>query len=102
MLGDDFAEVHPVELVTAEDEYVFVLVGAEVEEVFADGVCGALVPGVAGEGLFCGKYFDKAIGKVVKFVGLGDMAMEGCGVKLGEKVDFAHARVDTVRDGNVN
>ena len=71
-------------------------------QVFTDRVRGALVPGGVGEGLFGGKDFDKAAGKMVEFVRLRDMAVERGGIELGEQINALEIRVDAVGYGNVH
>ena len=71
-------------------------------QVFTDRVRGALVPGGVGEGLFGGKDFDKAAGKMVEFVRLRDMAVERGGIELGEQINAPEMRIDAVGDRNVH
>jgi hypothetical protein len=96
------AEVHPVELVAAEDEGVIEIVVEEMEEVFANGVGGALIPGSIGKGLFGGEDFDETAGEMVELIALGNVAMEGGGVELGEEVNAFEAGVDAVRNGDID
>ena len=81
------AEIHAIELVAAEDEQVFEIVVQEMDEVFADGVGGALIPGGVGEGLFGREDFDEAAGEMIELVGLRNVAVERGGIELGQQVD---------------
>ena len=44
MLADDAAEIHPIQLVAAEDEQVIEIVIEKVREIFPHGVGGAFIP----------------------------------------------------------
>ena len=48
---DDVAEVHPVQLIPAQDQEVLKVVVQQVNQVFTDGVSRALIPRVAGQRL---------------------------------------------------
>ena len=45
--GDDFAKVHPVKLVSTEDQHVFKVIVQDVDQVFPDGIGRTFVPRVA-------------------------------------------------------
>src|SRR5580765_8534342 len=49
---DDSTEVHPIQLVAAENEQVIPIMIHKMDHVFADGISGALVPGSICVGLF--------------------------------------------------
>lgn len=95
-------EVHAVELVAGENEYVANAVFFEEANLFADGVGGALVPVGAIESLLGGEDFDEAVVEEVEVIGLADMSMEADGIELGEDVDAADIAVDTVGDGDID
>ena len=44
VLGDDLAEIHPIQLVAAQDEEVIEIVVEEMHQIFAHGVGRALIP----------------------------------------------------------
>ena len=102
VLRDDAAEIHPVELVAAEDDEILEVVVEEVCEVLANGVGGAFIPGSAGRGLFRCEDFNKPAGEVVELVGLRNVPVQRRGVELREDVDAFEVRVDAVRDRNVH
>ena len=102
VLGEDALEIHAVELVAAEDDHVVEVVIEKVDEVFADGVSGTLVPGGVRERLFGGENFDEAAAEVIEFVGLGNMAMQRGGVELGKQVNAAQIGIDAIGDGDVH
>ena len=102
VFGDQLAEIHAVKLVAAENEQVLEVMGEEMEQVLAHGVGRALVPGGVGEGLFGGQDFHKSAGEMVEFVGLGNMAVEGGGIELGQQINPLQARIDAVGNGDVH
>ena len=62
-------EIHPVQLVAAQDEQVIEIVVEKVHEILAHGVGGAFIPGRVGERLLRGEDFHEAAGKLVEFIG---------------------------------
>ena len=54
------------------------------------------------EGLLGGEDLDEALAEGVEPVGVGDVAVEGGGVELGEDVDLPQAGVEAVGDGDVD
>src|SRR5207245_11167738 len=102
VLGDNAAEVHAIQLVAAEDDHVFKIVVQEVDQVLANGVGRALVPGGVREGLFGGEDFHKAVGEVIELVRLGDVPVERSRVEVGEQVNLREGGIDAIGDGDVH
>ena len=102
MLFNDAAEIHPIQLITAENEQVIPVVIQEVQQVFADGVGGALVPRGVGKGLFRRENFHEAAGEMVELVGLRNVPVQRGGIELGQQVNAAQAGVDAVGNGDVH
>src|ERR1035438_9865805 len=102
VLVDHAAKVHSVQCVAAEDEEVVPLVIHEVNQVLADGIGGALIPGRVGVGLLGGEDFHEPAGKVVELVGLRDVLVQGGGVEHGQQVNTSQAGVDAVGDGDID
>ena len=57
------------------------------DEVFADGIGGSLIPGGVSESLFSSKDFDEPAGEMIEFVGLGYVSMQGGRIELGQQKD---------------
>ena len=66
MLRQHLAKIHPVELITAQDQRVVKVRVPEVDEVLPHGIRRALVPGGVGVGLLCGQDLDKAGAELVE------------------------------------
>src|SRR5207237_8421017 len=45
VLGDDAAKIHPIKLVTAQNNHIFKIVVQEMNQVLAHGIGSALIPG---------------------------------------------------------
>ena len=86
VLVDDFAVIHAVELVSAEDDEVLVGALEEVAEIAADGIGGALVPMGAARGLLCCEDLDEGAGELIELVCGGDVSDKGGAIELGEDV----------------
>ncbi len=102
MLLDDGPEIHAIQLIAAEDQEIVEIVVQEMDQVFADGIGGALIPGGVGEGLLRGEDFDEAAGEMVELIGLRNMAVERGGVELGQQINASQAGIDAIGDGNVD
>ena len=102
MLINDRPEIHSVELITAQDQEVTALIRGKMEQILADGVGCALVPGAAGEGLLGSQNLHETIGELIEFIGLGNMAMERSRVELRQQVNLAYVRIDTVGDRDID
>ena len=76
MLSQDLPEIHPIKLVTAENQGVIEFLTAEVDQIFANGVSGALVPGVTGGGLLGRHDFDEALAEGVELERAVHMPMQ--------------------------
>src|SRR6516162_1188288 len=74
--------IHPVELIAAQDEVIFIRAIQKVAEILAHRVCRALVPAGVLRCLLGGKNLNEAISKAVKFVAARDVAVQGLAVKL--------------------
>jgi len=74
----------------------------EMDHVFADGIGGALVPGIIGVGLFGSEDFNEAAGEMVELIGLRDVAVKGSRVELSEQVDTTEAGVDAVGNRDID
>ena len=92
VLGDDVAEIHAIQLIAAQDQQVIEIVIEEMNQVFAHGVGGALIPGGVGKGLFGREDFDEAAGEMIELVGLRNVPMQRRGVELRQQVNAAAGR----------
>ena len=98
-----FAEIHLVKLVTAENEVIVPRFLKEIVQVLPHRIGRALVPAGAGRGLLRGEDFDEAArAEDVELVGAVDVLVERGGIELGEYVDAADARVEAIADRDVD
>ena len=95
-------EIHPVELVAAQDQGVIEVRAAEVDQVLPHRVRGSLVPRGVGMALLRRQDLHKAWGEVVELERSVDVPVERGGEELGQQVDPPHAGVDAVGDGDVH
>ena len=102
MLRDDRAEIHAIKLVAAQNQQVFEIVVQKMNQVLADGVGGALIPGSVGEGLLGGQDFDEAAGEMVELVGLRNVAMQRGRVELRQQINASQAGIDAVGNRDVD
>ena len=102
MLGNDRAEVHPVELVAAQHDQVIKRMVQQMNQVLAHRVRGPLVPRGVRQRLLRGQDLHETVRELVELVRLRDMAVERCGVELREQVDPLQAGVDAVRYRDVH
>ena len=93
MRGQHFTEVHPVELVTGEDQDVIDVGLFEVTQVLTHGVRRALIP-VGDRGrLFCCQNLYPAGVKKIKVIGLSDMPIQRNRIELGQDGNTVYTRV---------
>jgi hypothetical protein len=74
----------------------------KVDEVFAHGIRGALIPRGVGESLFGCQDFNKAAGEMVELVGLGNVPVQRGGVELSQQINPPQTGIDAIGDGNVH
>src|SRR5579884_3694551 len=102
VLVHDAAEIHPIKLVAAQDEQIFEIMVQDVNQIFAHGIGGTLIPRRIGKRLFGGKYLDEPAAEMVELVRLRDVAMQGSGVELRQQINAAQAGIDAVGDRDVH
>ena len=100
--GEHVGVIHPVELITGEDQDVADVRLLEIADVLPDGVGGALVPAGVVERLLGGEDLDEAAAEGVEGVGPADVAVEADGVELRQDIDPLHPAVDAVGEGDVD
>ena len=102
VLADDAAEIHPIQLVAAQDEQVIEIVVEKVDEIFAHGVGGAFIPRRVGERLLRREDFHEAAGKLVEFIRPRNVAVQRGGIELRQNVNAPEAGVDAVGNRDVH
>ena len=102
VLVQERPEIHPVELVAAQDEEIIVRLLEKVAQVLADGVGRALIPLRAFRGLLRGEDVDEAARKVIKLVARLDMAMKRHAVELRQHINRAQPGVEAVADRDID
>ena len=71
-------------------------------QILAHRICRAFIPRGVVKGLLRRENFHKAGRKLVELVRAGYVAVQRRGVKLGENIDPAKARINAVRDRDVH
>jgi len=94
--------IHPVEVVSREDEDVPRAVGGDVRQHLPHGVGRPLKPVDRARGLLGREDLDEAPAEDVEAVRPRDVLVEGRRVVLREHVDAVDPRVDAVRDRDVD
>ena len=102
MFLDQFAQVHPIQLVAAQDEQVVEVMVHEVDEVFAHRVRRAFIPRGIRERLLRRENLHEPGGKLVELIRPRNVAVQRGGVKLRQDVDAAEPGIDAVRDRDVH
>ena len=102
VIVEELAVVHPVHVVPGQDQHVLARELGEDMEVLPDRVGGALEPGLDGWSLLCGEDLNIASRERVEAIGAADVTVERHRVELGEHVHPFHARVDRVRNRDVD
>jgi hypothetical protein len=103
VFSDDLAEIHPVELVAAQDEHPPGVVALQVGEGLAHRIGGPLVPvHLVLERLAGGQDVHEPGLEVAEGIGGADVAVEAGRVELGEDEDAVQSRVEGIADGDVD
>jgi hypothetical protein len=90
--------IHPVELVTAQNDVVIKWPFEEIPEVLANGIRGSLVPSCTLRGLLGCQDLDEVGRKIIKFVTSVDVTVEGSAVELRQYIDPAQAGIEAIAD----
>ncbi len=103
VLGDDIPEIHPIQLVAAQNDELFEIVVQEMDEIFPHRVRRPFIPRGVGERLLRREDFhEPAAGKFVELVGARDVAVQRGRIELCQNVDAPEAGVDAVGDRDVH
>ena len=102
MLADHLTIIHPVELVSAEDDKIFATMLQKVSHVLADRIGCALIPLRALGGLLSGQNFDETWGEIVELIALVDMGVQRGAVELSKNVNATQSRVQAIADWNID
>ncbi len=95
--------VHPVQLVTRQDQYMLQVLLIQVPEVLPHSIGRALIPiGTTFHGLLSRQQFHETAAEIVKAIRLSDMAMQGNRQELSQHKDAIDVAVDTVGDRDIN
>src|SRR3989304_6828109 len=97
----DLLIVHPVKLVTREDQNKINIRLIKKTKVLTNGISSALIPVHTINGLGCCKDFNKTPGKVIKFICPCYMSVKRCRIELREYVNLIEVRVQAITDGNI-
>ena len=81
---EHFGKVHPVKLVTGQDQHVIKAILIEVAKIFANRIGGPFVPGLSFHGLLSGQDFHESAVELIKAVRLANMCMQTDRVELGQ------------------
>ena len=105
VLADEILVIHAVEVVAGEDDVLIAVGLSEEPKVLAHSVRSTLEPVLVDGALLRGENLDEALaveGADVAVVRLGQVAVEGSGVELGEAVHLVDVGVDAVGHGDVD
>ena len=98
-----FAEIHPIQLVAAQNHELFEIVVEEMDEIFPHGVGRPFIPRGVGERLLRREDFhEPAAGKFVELVGARNVAVQRGRIELCQNVNAPEAGVDAVGDRDVH
>src|SRR3990167_1549080 len=98
---DDLLIVHPVKLVTREDQNKVNIGLIKKTKVLTNGIGSALIPIRAFRSLGGCEDFNKTPGKVIEFICPCYMSMKRGRIKLCEYVNLIEIRIQTITDRNV-
>ena len=102
VLFEHLAEVHPVELIAAQDHEILVRILEEIAEVLPHGVSRALIPTRVRGRLLRGEDLDEAAGEIVELVARVDVLVQRGGIELREHIHPPQAGVDAVGNRDVH
>ena len=87
MLVQQSAEIHPIELIAAQDQVIIIRTLEEVAHVLADGVSRALIPLRACRCLLRSENVDKTAREIVELIARLNVAMQRHAVELRQNID---------------
>jgi len=99
---DEMSKIHAIKLITRKNQYIVGFFSVDVGNVLPYGISGSLIPIGAFVGLLGGEYLDETLAEHVKFIGVGNMAVQTHRKKLCEHIYGFQATIDTVGDGYIN
>src|SRR5690606_27300694 len=100
-----FGVVHPVELITRQDEGMVDGIASEIANVLPHRIGRSLIPIgpiIAGEGLLSSQNLDKSPAKGIEPISSTNVAMETHRQELRENIAAIDAAIDAVRDRNID
>ena len=95
-------EIHPVELVSGEDQHQVVIALGEVGDIAADGVGGSLIPRLVLHRLLGGQDLDESAAERIELVRVVDVAVQADGIELGQHEDPVQPGVNAVGYGDID
>jgi hypothetical protein len=102
VVAEKLAEIHAVHVVAGEDQDVVTAELSEDMQIVAHRIGSTLEPGLQGRGLLGGENLHVASGERVESIGASDVAVKRHRIELGEHVHALHARVDGIRDRDID
>ena len=102
MTVEQFAVIHPVQLIAGKNQLVIILAPHEPVQVLPDGIGGALKPIGIGHRLLGGQNFDEAFCKWIEPVRVDDVAIQRSRIELREDENLLQSGVQAVADGNID
>jgi hypothetical protein len=101
MKPDNIRVVHPVKLITGQDQQLITLIVHRMIQGGPNSVGRPLEPVLTRLCLLSCKYLHKPLGELIKSIGGHDVAMKTRGQKLCENKDTLNAGIDGVGKGDV-
>jgi hypothetical protein len=94
--------IHAIEMVSCQDQDILRAGGLDFEQLLADRICGALVPGGALGSLFRRPDLHPTGVKHVEVISQGNVPVERDRIELGQDRHPINPRIDAVADRDVN
>ncbi len=94
--------IHPVKMITGEDHHIVGVRHLELEELLAQRIRRALIPGRTCRRLLRRQDAHPPVRKVIELVSARDVAMQRDGVKLGQHIDTIDAGVNAIADRDID
>src|SRR5690606_23900967 len=83
MVIQHLLEIHLVKLVTGKNKYIVAFKWCDMPQALPYRISCSLVPGWVIRSLFCSKYVNESRTEGTEMIGVLDMPVERCGIKLG-------------------
>ncbi len=94
--------IHAIKMVARQDQHIFRARRLDLEQLLADRVRGALIPGGALRRLFSRPDLHPAGVEHIEIIDFGNVTVERNGIELRQDRHAVNPRIDAIANGNVN